>query len=155
MAQAFARSSFRARVERYEEQLSPLATRSYPALRELPEPDADHRTPFQRDHDRLVRSKPFRRLKHKTQVFIAPQGDHYRTRLTLTLQPCWVARNVAGPLRLDEDLTEANGMADALGHPPSEQVGEAVLDECVSWRGGPAFRNNEHSQRVVERIERL
>src|ERR687896_720152 len=155
MAQAFARSSFRARVERYEEQLSPLATRSYPALRELPEPDSDHRTPFQRDRDRIVHSKAFRRLKHKTQVFIAPEGDHYRTRLTHTLEACGIARNVARALGLNEDLTEAIGLGHDLGHPPFGHVGEAVLDSCGRGRWGHAFRHNEHSLRVVERIERL
>jgi dGTPase len=155
MAQAYARASFRDRVERYEQQLSPLATRSYPALRELPEPDSDHRTPFQRDRDRIVHSKAFRRLKHKTQVFIAPEGDHYRTRLTHTLEACGIARNVARALGLNEDLTEAIGLGHDLGHPPFGHVGEAVLDECVRARWGHAFRHNEHSLRVVERIERL
>jgi dGTPase len=155
MAHAFARSSFRARVERNEEQLSPLAMRSYPALRELPEPDSDHRTPFQRDRDRIVHSKAFRRLKHKTQVFIAPEGDHYRTRLTHTLEACGIARNVARALGLNEDLTEAIGLGHDLGHPPFGHVGEAVLDDCVRSRWGHAFRHNEHSLRVVERIESL
>jgi dGTPase len=155
MAHAFARSSFRARVEENEEQLSPLATRSYPALRELPEPDSDHRTPFQRDRDRIVHSKAFRRLKHKTQVFIAPEGDHYRTRLTHTLEACGIARNVARALGLNEDLTEAIGLGHDLGHPPFGHVGEAVLDECVRARWGHAFRHNEHSLRVVDRIESL
>ena len=155
MAQASARASFRDRVERYEQQLSPLATRSYPALRELAEPDSDHRTPFQRDRDRIVHSKAFRRLKHKTQVFIAPEGDHYRTRLTHTLEACGIARNVARALGLNEDLTEAIGLGHDLGHPPFGHVGEAVLDECVRSRWGHAFRHNEHSLRVVERIERL
>src|ERR671914_829721 len=155
MAQAFARSSFRERIERYEQQLSPLATRSYPALRELPEPDSDHRTPFQRDRDRIVHSKAFRRLKHKTQVFLAPEGDHYRTRLTHTLEACGIARNVARALGLNEDLTEAIGLGHDLGHPPFGHVGEAVLDECVRSRWGHAFRHNEHSLRVVERIESL
>src|ERR671919_1712563 len=155
MAQAFARSSFRARVERYEEQLSPLATRSYPALRELPEPDSDHRTPFQRDRDRIVHSKAFRRLKHKTQVFIAPEGDHYRTRLTHTLEASGIARNVARALALNEDLTEAIGLGHDLGHPPFGHIGEEVLDECSRRHWGKAFRHNEHSLRVVEKIERL
>ena len=155
MAQAYARSSFRDRVERHEQQLSPLATRSYPALREVPEPDSDHRTPFQRDRDRIVHSKAFRRLKHKTQVFIAPEGDHYRTRLTHTLEACGIARNVARALGLNEDLTEAIGLGHDLGHPPFGHIGEAVLDECVRARWGHAFRHNEHSLRVVERIESL
>jgi dGTPase len=155
MAQAYARSSFRDRIEQHEQRLSPLATRSYPALREVPEEDSDHRTPFQRDRDRIVHSKAFRRLKHKTQVFIAPEGDHYRTRLTHTLEACGIARNVARALGLNEDLTEAIGLGHDLGHPPFGHVGEAVLDECVRSRWGHAFRHNEHSLRVVERIESL
>jgi dGTPase len=142
-------------MERLEKSLSPLATRSYPALRERPEADSDHRTPFQRDRDRIVHSKAFRRLKHKTQVFIAPEGDHYRTRLTHTLEACGIARNVARALGLNEDLTEAIGLGHDLGHPPFGHVGEAVLDQCVRSRWGHAFRHNEHSLRVVDRIERL
>ena len=154
VAQA-ARTSFRATIERRETELSPLAARSYPARRERDEPDSDHRTPFQRDRDRIVHSKAFRRLKHKTQVFIAPEGDHYRTRLTHTLEACGIARNVARALGLNEDLTEAIGLGHDLGHPPFGHIGEAVLDECVRERWGHAFRHNEHSLRVVERIERL
>ncbi|MDQ4049897.1 MAG: HD domain-containing protein, partial [Actinomycetota bacterium] len=101
-----------------EELLSPLATRSYPGSRRRPEEDSPHRTPFQRDRDRIVHTKAFRRLKHKTQVFIAPEGDHYRTRLTHTLEACGIARNVARALRLNEDLTEAIGLGHDLGHPP-------------------------------------
>ena len=126
-----------------------------PALREREEPDSDHRTPFQRDRDRIVHSKAFRRLKHKTQVFIAPEGDHYRTRLTHTLEACGIARNVARALGLNEDLTEAIGLGHDLGHPPFGHIGEEVLDDCVRARWGHAFRHNEHSLRVVDRIERL
>ena len=154
MAQ-LARTSFRERIERLEESLSPLATRSYPAAREEPEPDSDHRTPFQRDRDRIVHSKAFRRLKHKTQVFIAPEGDHYRTRLTHTLEACGIARGVARALGLNEDLTEAIGLGHDLGHPPFGHTGEAVLDACTRERWGSGFRHNEHSLRVVEKIERL
>jgi dGTPase len=154
MAQ-LARTSFRERIERLEESLSPLATRSYPAAREVPEPDSDHRTPFQRDRDRIVHSKPFRRLKHKTQVFIAPEGDHYRTRLTHTLEACGIARGVARALGLNEDLTEAIGLGHDLGHPPFGHTGEAVLDACMRERWGSGFRHNEHSLRVVDKIERL
>ena len=151
-----ARASFRERVERLEEaHRSPLATPSYPARRARPEPDSDHRTPFQRDRDRIVHSKAFRRLKHKTQVFIAPEGDHYRTRLTHTLEACGIARNVARALGLNEDLTEAIGLGHDLGHPPFGHIGEEVLDACVRERWGRAFRHNEHSLRVVERIEDL
>ena len=151
-----AQASFRERIERFEEErLSPLAARSYPARRDLPEEDSDHRTPFQRDRDRIVHSKAFRRLKHKTQVFIAPEGDHYRTRLTHTLEACGIARNVARALGLNEDLTEAVGLGHDLGHPPFGHIGEAVLDDCLQERFGLRFRHNEHSLRVVERIESL
>src|SRR5215208_6019916 len=155
MAQ-LSRTSFRDRIERLEEEsLSPLAARSYPAVREEREPDSDHRTPFQRDRDRIVHSKAFRRLKHKTQVFIAPEGDHYRTRLTHTLEACGIARNVARALGLNEDLTEAIGLGHDLGHPPFGHTGESVLDSCMRERWGSGFRHNEHSLRVVEKIERL
>ena len=102
-----------------------------------------------------MHSKAFRRLKHKTQVFIAPEGDHYRTRLTHTLETCGIARNVARALGLNEDLTEAIGLGHDLGHPPFGHVGEEVLDECVRARWGHAFRHNEHSLRTVDEIERL
>src|SRR3954451_24106000 len=148
--------SFKERMEQFEqERLSPLAERSYPARREHPEEDSRHRTPFQRDRDRIVHSKAFRRLKHKTQVFISPEGDHYRTRLTHTLEACGIARNVARALGLNEDLTEAIGLGHDLGHPPFGHVGEALLDQCARERYGVPFRHNEHSLRVVERIERL
>jgi dGTPase len=148
--------AFRERVERLErEHLSPLAARSYPARREREEPDSEHRTPFQRDRDRIVHSKAFRRLKHKTQVFISPEGDHYRTRLTHTLETCGIARNAARALALNEDLTEAVGLGHDLGHAPFGHVGEGVLDACMRERFGARFRHNEHSLRVVDRLERL
>jgi dGTPase len=151
-----ARISFRERIERAEEaRHSALATPSYPALRVREEPDSDHRTPFQRDRDRIVHSKAFRRLKHKTQVFIAPEGDHYRTRLTHTLETCGIARTVARALGLNEDLTEAIGLGHDLGHTPFGHVGEEVLDGCVRERWGHAFRHNEHSLRMVDEIERI
>jgi dGTPase len=148
-------SGFADRVAALEDTtLSANATRSYPARRAEPEPDASHRTPFQRDRDRIVHCKAFRRLKHKTQVFIAPEGDHYRTRLTHTLEACGIARNVARALGLNEDLTEAIGLGHDLGHPPFGHIGERVLDECLQERYGVHFRHNEHSLRVVERLER-
>jgi dGTPase len=148
-------ASFRERIEQLEEErLSPLASRSYPAHRERPEEDSAHRTPFQRDRDRIVHSKAFRRLKHKTQVFISPEGDHYRTRLTHTLEACGIARNVARALSLNEDLTEAIGLGHDLGHPPFGHIGEAVLDQSLQERYGIRFRHNRHSLRVVERLER-
>jgi len=102
-----------------------------------------------------VHTKAFRRLKHKTQVFISPEGDHYRTRLTHTLEACGIARNVARALRLNEDLTEAIGLGHDLGHAPFGHIGEAVLDGCLERRYGVRFRHNEHSLRMVERLEDL
>ena len=112
------------------------------------------RTPFQRDRDRVVHSKSFRRLKHKTQVFVAPEGDHYRTRLTHTLEACGIARTVARALRLNEDLTEAIGLGHDLGHPPFGHAGEEALDAALREHCGGAFRHNEHSLRVVDVLER-
>jgi len=147
--------AFAARVRVQEAaSLSPLATPSYPAARERPEEECWLRTPFQRDRDRIVHSKAFRRLKHKTQVFVAPEGDHYRTRLTHTLEVTQVSRTVARALRLNEDLTEAIGLAHDLGHPPFGHIGEAALDECLQQRFGRSFKHHEHSLRVVERLER-
>jgi dGTPase len=134
--------------------LSPLAARSYPAKRALAEEDCGLRTPFQRDRDRIVHCKAFRRLTHKTQVFVAPEGDHYRTRLTHTLEVTQVSRTVARALRLNEDLTEAIGLGHDLGHPPFGHIGEAVLDDCLRERFGRRFRHHEHSLRVVEQLER-
>ncbi len=147
---------YRARIEVWEEtHLSPLAARSYPAERAREEADCGLRTPFQRDRDRIVHSKAFRRLKHKTQVFVAPEGDHYRTRLTHTLEATQISRTVARALRLNEDLTEAIGLGHDVGHPPFGHIGEAVLDACGRERFGRGFRHNEHSLRVVERLESL
>jgi dGTPase len=137
-----------------EEFLWALGTPSYPALRRDPEPDSPVRTPFQRDRDRIAHSKAFRRLKHKTQVFIAPEGDHYRTRLTHTLETCFIARTASRALGLNEDLTEAIGLGHDLGHPPFGHIGEEVLDKAIRDRGGAGFRHNEHSLRLVEHLER-
>ena len=126
---------------------SALATRSYPARAVGEDRTPSTARPFQRDRDRIVHSKAFRRLKHKTQVFIAPEGDHYRTRLTHTLEACGIARTVARALALNEDLTEAIGLGHDLGHPPFGHIGEEVLDACVRERWGRAFRHNEHSLR--------
>jgi dGTPase len=147
-------AGFAARMRTWEAQrLSPLATPSYPARRRRPEPDCELRTPFQRDRDRIVHCKAFRRLKHKTQVFVAPEGDHYRTRLTHTLEVTQVARTVARALALNEDLVEAIGLGHDLGHPPFGHIGEAVLDACMRERFGGRFRHHEHSLRVVDRLE--
>jgi dGTPase len=146
---------FEARVRAHERDwLSPLATPSYPARRARPEPDCSLRTPFQRDRDRIVHAKAFRRLKHKTQVFVAPEGDHYRTRLTHTLEVTQVSRTVARALALNEDLVEAIGLGHDLGHPPFGHIGEAVLDACLRERFGTGFRHYEHSLRVVDVVER-
>jgi dGTPase len=134
--------------------LAELAAPSYPPRRAVPEEDSPVRTPFQRDRDRIVHSKAFRRLKHKTQVFISPEGDHYRTRLTHTIETCMIARTVARALGLNEDLTEAVALGHDLGHPPFGHIGESVLDACMKERYGGGFRHNEHSLRVVERLER-
>ena len=139
---------------REERDLSPLATRSYPPRRPRPEPGCGLRTPFQRDRDRIVHSKAFRRLKHKTQVFVAPTGDHYRTRLTHTLEVTQVSRTVARALALNEDLVEAIGLGHDLGHPPFGHIGEDVLDRCLSERFGTAFKHHEQSLRVVDTLER-
>ncbi len=127
---------------------------SYPAIRREPERDSPIRTPFQRDRDRIVHAKAFRRLKHKTQVFIAPEGDHYRTRLTHTLETCAIARTVARALGLNEDLTEAIGLGHDLGHPPFGHIGEEALDEALRERAGRSFRHNRQSLRVVDVLER-
>src|SRR3954468_8750752 len=135
--------------------LSPLATLSYPARREREEPDSGLRTPFQRDRDRIVHCKAFRRLKHKTQVFVAPEGDHYRTRLTHTLEVTGISRTVAGGFGLHEGRRGAIGRGQAVGPPPFGHIGEDVLDRAGRERFGRGFRHNEHSLRVVSVLERL
>jgi dGTPase len=150
VASAFAQR-IRAREAR---ELSPLATRSYPAERSREEAECGLRTPFQRDRDRIVHCKAFRRLKHKTQVFVAPSGDHYRTRLTHTLEVTQVSRTVARALALNEDLVEAIGLGHDLGHPPFGHIGESALHRCVSERFGASFLHHEHSLRVVDVLER-
>jgi dGTPase len=148
---------FEARVREHEESwLSPVAVRSYETRGRAFDEDEECRlrTPFQRDRDRIVHSKSFRRLKHKTQVFIDPKGDHYRTRLTHTLETAGISRTVARALRLNEDLTEAVALGHDLGHPPFGHTGEEVLDEILVERFGRKFRHNEQSLRVVEILER-
>jgi len=145
---------YAARRREFEEAwLSPLAARSWPARRARPEEDCGLRTPLQRDRDRIVHSKAFRRLKHKTQVFVAPEGDHFRTRLTHTLEVTQISRTVARALALNEDLTEAIGLGHDLGHPAFGHIGEAVLDDCLRERFGGGFRHYEHSLRVVDVLE--
>jgi dGTPase len=147
-------SEFAERQRALEESaLSELATRSYPARRAHPEDDCGLRTPFQRDRDRIVHCKAFRRLTHKTQVFVAPLGDHYRTRLTHTLEVTMISRTVARALALNEDLVEAIGLGHDLGHPPFGHIGEEALDVCLKERFGREFRHYEHSLRVVDVLE--
>src|SRR5690348_4270045 len=136
------------------ERLSPLAARSWPARRRVAEDDCGLRSPLQRDRDRIAHCKAFRRLKHKTQVFVAPEGDHYRTRLTHTLEAVGISRTVARALRLNEDLTEAIGLGHDLGHPPFGHAGETALDGALRERFARGFRHNEHSLRVVDVLER-
>src|SRR5438309_6541378 len=146
--------AFAERIRALEDrELSPLAVRSY-ETRGRPEPEAECsvRTPFQRDRDRILHSKPFRRLKGKTQVFIDPAGEHYRTRMTHTLETTGIARVVARALRLNEDLTEAIGLGHDMGHPPFGHAGEEALDEALRERFGGGFRHNEQSLRVAERL---
>ena len=148
---ADSRSSIRRRLEEREQHLSPFAARSsQSAGRATPEPPSDVRTEYQRDRDRIIHSKAFRRLKHKTQVFIAPLGDHYVTRLTHTLEVSQIARTIARALNLNEDLAEAIALGHDLGHTPFGHIGEDELDRILP--GG--FRHSRQSLNIVERIER-
>jgi len=146
--------SFAARIRALEDDaLSSLAVRSYDTRGRLrQEPESDVRTPFQRDRDRIVHSKPFRRLKGKTQVFIDPAGDHYRTHMTHTLETTGIARVVARALRLNEDLVEAIGLGHDTGHTPFGHAGEEALDAALSERFGGRFRHNEQSLRIAESL---
>jgi dGTPase len=136
-----------------ERALSPLAVRSYETRgRSRPEEECAVRTPFQRDRDRIVHSKAFRRLKGKTQVFIDPVGDHYRTRMTHTLETAAISRVVARALRLNEDLVEAIGLGHDMGHTPFGHAGEDALDEVLRERFGHPFRHNEQSFAIAERL---
>jgi dGTPase len=143
---------FETRIREQEDAwLSPLAVRSYETRGRLrPEEESAVRTPFQRDRDRIVHSKPFRRLKGKTQVFIDPAGDHYRTRMTHTLETSAISRVVARALRLNEDLVEAIGLGHDTGHPPFGHAGEDALDSALETRFGRRFRHNEQSLRIAE-----
>ena len=116
------------------------------------EPESQYRTPFQRDRDRVIHSSAFRRLKYKTQVFVYHEGDHYRTRLTHTLEVAQVARTLARALMVNEDLAETVALAHDLGHPPFAHTGEDVLIECMRDVGG--FNHNDQSLRVVTHLER-
>ncbi len=128
--------------------LSPFAAKSAQSKgREIPEESCDIRTCFQRDRDRILHSKSFRRLKHKTQVFLAPTGDHYRTRLTHTLEVSQIARTIASSLFLNEDLTEAIALGHDLGHTPFGHAGERALNTKYP------FSHSRQSLRVVEKLE--
>ena len=141
---------FREDLEKREELLAPGASRSAKSKgRDVFEEPCKFRTEFQRDRDRIIHSKSFRRLMHKTQVFLSPEGDHYRTRLTHTLEVSQVARTIARNLGLNEDLTEAIAMGHDLGHTPFGHNGEMILNDVHP--GG--FRHNEQSLRVVEVLE--
>ena len=143
----------REELERREHRnLNPLAAfadESRGRLREETNSDTDVRTCYQRDIDRIVHSKSFRRLMHKTQVFLSPEGDHYRTRMTHTLEVTRISRTIAQALGLNADLAEAIAMGHDLGHTPFGHAGEVALSECI----GKPFRHNEQSLRVVDLLE--
>ncbi len=142
--------SVRRRLEEREQLLSPFAAKSFQSRgRDRPEEPSAVRTEFQRDRDRIIHSKAFRRLKHKTQVFVAPTGDHFVTRLTHTLETAQIARTIARALNLNEDLAEAIGLGHDLGHTPFGHAGEQALAELLP----EGFRHNEQSLRVVEKLE--
>lgn len=134
---------------RQREWLAPAAARADLALRPRSESESDVRTAYQRDRDRILHAKAFRRLKHKTQVFLSPSGDHVRTRMTHTLEVTQIARTIARALDLNEDLTEAIGLGHDLGHTPFGHTGERALARMF-----PGFRHNEQSLRVVDRLEK-
>ena len=122
--------------------------------RKKPEKECNFRTAFQRDRDKIIHCKSFRRLKHKTQVFISPVGDHFRTRLTHTIEVAQIARTIARALQLNEDLTEAIALAHDLGHTPFGHAGEYVLDDILRESYGRRYEHNTQSVRVVEVLER-
>ena len=144
--------TIREQMEQMErENLSPYACRSVNSKgRERTEAECDIRPVFQRDRDRILHSKSFRRLKNKTQVFLTPKGDHYRTRLSHTLEVSQNARTIAKALRLNEDLVEAIALGHDLGHTPFGHAGEYALNKI--YEGG--FKHNEQSVRIVEKLEK-
>ena len=150
---AEAKSLRQKQEEREHQILGAFATFADESLgRDMEEPQCDIRTVFQRDRDRILHCKAFRRLKQKTQVFLAPEGDHYRTRLTHTLEVAQNARTIARALLLNEDLTEAIALGHDLGHTPFGHAGERALNHITEDFGG--FHHNEQSVRVVERLEK-
>ena len=134
----------------YMDKKAAFSDESQGRLRPEPEQDNDVRTEFQRDTDRIVHCKSFRRLMHKTQVFLNPEGDHYRTRMTHTIEVSRIARTIARALNLNEDLAEAIAMGHDLGHTPFGHAGEGALSDCI----GHEFRHNEQSLRVVDVLEK-
>ncbi len=133
--------------------LAPYAAKSADTRgRRHVEPEHPFRTPFQRDRDRIIHCNAFRRLEYKTQVFVYHEGDHYRTRLTHTIEVAQISRTIARALGLNEDLAEAIALAHDLGHPPFGHSGEKVLDELMKEHGG--FEHNAHSLRIVEELEK-
>lgn len=150
-------NSARVRQEQWElDYLAPWAARAAASHgRVWPEPPDPVRTAFQRDRDRILHSKAFRRLKHKTQVFIDPEEDHFRTRLTHTLEVSQIARTISRALELNEDLTEAIALAHDLGHPPFGHAGEEALDDAYrEFIPEAGFKHYDQSLRVVEILER-
>ena len=141
--------TIRENLEELEERtLSPYASLAKnTAGRDRPEEKCDMRTDYQRDRDRILHSKSFRRLKHKTQVFLAPEGDHYRTRLTHTLEVSQIARTISRALRLNEDLTEAIALGHDLGHTPFGHAGEAALGGGGAGEEGPGAESDKGGQR--------
>ncbi len=143
--------SIRERLMERERALSPFAAKGFESRgRERPEEPSPARTEFQRDRDRIIHSKAFRRLKHKTQVFVAPAGDHFVTRLTHTLETAQIARTISRALNLNEDLTEAMALGHDIGHTPFGHAGEDALGRLLP----EGFRHNEQSLRVVEKLEK-
>ena len=144
-------TTVRERLEEREELLSPFASQSSKTIgRVTPEALCELRTEFQRDRDRIVHCKAFRRIKHKTQVFIAPQGDHFVTRLTHTLEVAQISRTIARALNLNEDLTEAMALGHDMGHTPFGHIGEDELNKLHP----SGFKHNHQSLRIVDRLEK-
>ena len=135
----------RENLEKREELLSPYALRSVNSTREIIEEKSSVRTEFQRDRDRIIHSNSFRRLKHKSQVFVAPQGDHFTTRLTHVIEVSQVGRTIARALNLNEDLVEAMCLGHDLGHTPFGHIGESVLNKLLS----DGFHHSRHSIRLI------
>ena len=144
------KNEVRENLEKREELLSPYALQSVNSTRDIPEEKSSIRTEFQRDRDRIIHTNAFRRLKHKSQVFVAPQGDHFTTRLSHVIEVSQVARTIARALNLNEDLVEAIGLGHDLGHTPFGHIGESVLNSLLP--GG--FHHSRHSVRIVNILEK-